>query len=233
MRFEDLASDAGRGAADLGSRSPRPSLESVLELRRRARIAGWVTAVAAVLAVFGAGFLLSARGGTEGPVAAPITTSTTTTTLNAAVGASRDTCPVTLPGDEPFTPADALPDGPPDLYDSVWYGTPELWTMLNHEGESWDALPVAADGTLTQKTFWWREGFNQIDSPQQDITVTLDDLGGLAPGVEFGNQGTGGFRPDIGHFMLVGIDIPGPGCWRITAEHRGVSLSYVAWVSTE
>lgn len=44
-------------------------------------------------------------------------------------------CPVTVPGAIAFTPLSEAPEGPPSVYDEVWYGTPELWTMINPQGE--------------------------------------------------------------------------------------------------
>ena len=249
MRFDELASRAGKAAAGVGRRAERPSFGQVLAARRRALIAGWLTSVAVVVAVVGAALLWPARGANPTPAAGPITTTTsdpattptsapesTTTTLGAEGAISitdggREACPVTLPGDEPFTPASDTPEGPPLSYQSVWYGTPELWTRLNHQGEEWNNLPVGSDGSLTQKTFWWRDGYSMSDEPRPDITVTLDHLNGSSPSVEVGGPGTNGGHPDLGEFMIVGLEIPQSGCWRITAKYRGTTLSYVAWAA--
>ena len=140
----------------------------------------------------------------------------------------RSTCPITLPGDQPFTPVDSTPEGPPASYSSVWYGSPELWTRLGSDGEIWEALPIAADGTLTQKTFWWRQGFSMAEEGQPNITVMIQAVSG-GPAIAFGNPGTSGSNPELGQFMLVGISIPDEGCWKITAEYRGSTVSYVTW----
>jgi hypothetical protein len=31
--------------------------------------------------------------------------------------------------------------------------------------------------------------------------------------------------------MLVGIDIPAAGCWEITGQYKGTTLSFVVWVA--
>ena len=36
---------------------------------------------------------------------------------------------------------------------------------------------------------------------------------------------------DIGSAMLVGIDIPAAGCWEITGQYKGTTLSFVVWVA--
>jgi hypothetical protein len=33
--------------------------------------------------------------------------------------------------------------------------------------------------------------------------------------------------------MLVGVEIPEPGCWRVTADYRNASLSYVVWIAND
>jgi hypothetical protein len=30
--------------------------------------------------------------------------------------------------------------------------------------------------------------------------------------------------------MLVGVEIPTPGCWKISGQYRGAEVSYVVWV---
>lgn len=136
-------------------------------------------------------------------------------------------CPLTVPPQPAFIPPKPYPPHPPDLYQSVWYGTAALWTMLDPEGEVWEDLPEE-DGRFTQKTFWWSEGYSPKDEPAAPISVTgrrLDRSGSF----EAGGPGGGGFRKDIRSFMLVGLEIP-PGCWELTATYRGADLSYVVLV---
>jgi hypothetical protein len=149
----------------------------------------------------------------------------TTMTATEAVG-SQDACPLTIPPQPGFAPPKPYPQQAPDLYQAVWYGTPALWTMLGPDGEVWEDLPED-DGRFTQKTFWWSDGYPPRGEPTPSITVTgrrLDRQGSLETG-----PGTGGFREDIGSFMLVGIEIPA-GCWELTARYRDAELSYVVLV---
>lgn len=141
-------------------------------------------------------------------------------------------CPVTVPGTTPFIPAAQVPDGPPTSYAAVWYGTPDLWTMVRHQGEVWTGLPVQSDGSLTQKIFWWVEGSFVSQEPQPDIAVSAERLDAPAPTFR-AEPGNLGGHVDLGVFTVVGLEIPEPGCWRITAEYMNTSLSYVAWVAGE
>jgi hypothetical protein len=100
--------------------------------------------------------------------------------------------------------------------------------MIGREGEVWTNLPAASDGAITQKTFWWTDDA-AVGGPDVEITVSAERLGG--PPLAFtADQGTNGGHPELGVFTVVGLDIPKAGCWRITAEYQGASLSYVAWV---
>lgn len=132
-------------------------------------------------------------------------------------------CPVTVLGEGAFTPTSEAPDGPPQMYDAVWYGTPELYTMINPDGRS--SLNRWLGG---EKTFWWSENF-AISEHEPDIDVTARRLDGKT--TYQASQTTHGMRDDIGDFMLVGVTLPEPGCWEVDASYQGASLSYVIWVA--
>ncbi|HVR80447.1 MAG TPA: hypothetical protein VMS99_18900 [Acidimicrobiia bacterium] len=132
---------------------------------------------------------------------------------------------MTVPGHDAFTPASETPDDLSPGDDAVWYGTAELWTQIQPieqvRNRSW---------LLGAKTFWWSESFpgGAIEG-FPSITVTAEHLDGIAPTAE-GGRGTNGFHPDLGDFMLVGVQLPETGCWKLTAEYKGASLSYVMWI---
>jgi hypothetical protein len=48
--------------------------------------------------------------------------------------------------------------------------------------------------------------------------------------VRLASRATNAHAGDIGHAMLVGLSIPGSGCWEVSAEYQGATLSFVAWV---
>lgn len=233
MDFEELASRAGDRASDIGRRADRPPFADIQRERLRQAWFAAPAAAAAVVLIVMATIWLWPAAEPSAPVAATVTTTTSAETTSPAVGGDRDSCPVTVPGESPFTPASEAPDGPPDMYDAVWYGTPELWTMLGREGQVWRGLPVGSDGSLTQKTFWFAQGYVFDEEPAPDITVTAENIDGSAPTIQAGGPGTNGTHVDLGSFMLVGLEIPTRGCWRITAEYRDATLSYVAWVTDE
>lgn len=141
---------------------------------------------------------------------------------------TRSPCPVTTP--EPvFTPSDraAAPARPPVAYAAAWYGDDSLFTMIDREGERWHDLPAGPPG-FGQKTFWWSADFDPDREFTPSIGVAgerLDAIGHfVAPGP--GSNATA----DFGSAMLVGIDIPSAGCWRLTATYRDADLSIVVWV---
>jgi hypothetical protein len=136
------------------------------------------------------------------------------------------TCDVTRPTD-PFVPPEGYPAEPPPGYDAEWYGTPALWTMLDRDGETWAHLPVAEDGRLSQKTFWWSTDWVPEADPEPNITVVGTRLD--SPWTFRVNPGTNA-SADFGTAMLVGVTLPSPGCWRLTATYLDASLSIVVLV---
>jgi hypothetical protein len=125
----------------------------------------------------------------------------------------------------PDYPAPLQPPAP----DKSWYGSARLWVMLDKNGEAWVRLPQASDGTLTQKTFWWSADFDVNKEPEPAISVQGRQLDGTAHFL-IGGPGTNA-QADFGSAMLVGIDIPGSGCWEVTGAYRGAMLSYVVWAA--
>lgn len=135
-----------------------------------------------------------------------------------------------------FSPESQTPAAPPDVYDVVWYGTPQLWTMLDAGGAVWSDLPTQADGTLTERTFWWSENYSPDDPG--GITVEAKRVDRSAPMVVTTEPAGSGFnpftlQPTHESVTVIGIDLPGPGCWELSAEYEGATLSYVAWVSND
>lgn len=138
-------------------------------------------------------------------------------------------CPITQPTTPLFIPPSPYPPAPPSLYaGEFWSGTAMLWTMVRVDG-TWRALPYH-NGTYTQKIFWWRQGYDYRTEPEPNLTVTGRRLDAPAPPLG-ASRATNGFRDDIGSFMVVGVDIPSPGCWEITGDSAGTVLRFVVWVA--
>ena len=135
-------------------------------------------------------------------------------------------CPLTTPQDPPFVP--------PPPYDKLgfegefWYGSPSLWTAVRQSG-TWEALPHNPEG-YTQKVFWWRDGYSWTNEPEPALIVTAEQLDAKAPPVN-ASKATNAYASDIGSAMLVGIDLPSLGCWKITGKYKGSELSFVVWVA--
>ena len=147
-----------------------------------------------------------------------------------------DGCPVTVPPRPGFAPPDPYPPEPyPSVpsNDAVWYGNAELWTILDSTGAVWSGLPVGKDGHIGDKTLWFSEKFSTAEgedfSGNDDITVTAVDRDGSTPEV-VEEGGVPSFNDDIRNFLLVGLAVPAPGCWEVTASYEGTELSYVMLV---
>ena len=135
-------------------------------------------------------------------------------------------CPVTTAREPRFVP--------PAPYDSLdfdgefWYGTNSLWTTVRQDGV-WDALPHNRNG-YTQKVLWWRDGYVWTEEPEPDLIVTGERLDAAAPAL-LASKATNAYASDIGSAMLVGVDIPTLGCWKITGKYTNLELSFVVWVA--
>lgn len=135
-------------------------------------------------------------------------------------------CPLTVPQDPPFTP-------PPPYSDlgfegEFWYGANSLWTAIPQNGV-WSGLPLNPEG-YTQKVFWWREGYVWNEEPEPTLTVTGERLDASAPPLHV-SKATNAYASDIGSAMLVGVDFPTLGCWKIIGHSKDAELSFVVWVA--
>jgi cytochrome c2 len=148
-------------------------------------------------------------------------------------------CPVSQPSDPPFRPPEPALSEEDELLAApalgsleayFWYGSDSLWTQLRRDGV-WRDLP-RSDGGYVQKIFFASEGYNWREEPLPSLTVSGRrlDVAGLA----FEElEATNGFHPEVGSFMLVGVDIPTAGCWEITGHYQGQALSFVVWVAPD
>jgi hypothetical protein len=140
-------------------------------------------------------------------------------------------CPVTVPPRPGLVPPDPYPSEPP--FKQVWYGTAELWTILDANGAVWRDLSVGKDGSVGNKTLWFSERFSTAENEDfagnADLAVTAERLDGPARTV-VAEGGAPSFNRDTKNFMLVGLNLPKPGCWEVTASYRGAELAYVLQV---
>jgi len=151
---------------------------------------------------------------------------TETSTSEVVPHAPPASCPITVPQSPPFVP--------PAPYDSLgfegefWYGSNSLWTAVRENG-TWEALPHNPEG-YTQKVFWWRDGYVWTEEPEPALTVIAERLDAPSPLIH-ASKATNAFASDIGSAMLVGIDLPTLGCWKITGKYGNAELSFVVWVA--
>jgi hypothetical protein len=153
-------------------------------------------------------------------------TETDTATLEISPPSHPADCPITVPQDPSFVP--------PPPYDKLgqegefWYGSNSLWTAVRRDG-TWKGLPLSQGG-YTQKVFWWREGYDREAEPEPVLMVTAERIDAKAPPGE-SSAATNASAGDIGTAMLVGLNLPTPGCWKITGNDGNSVLSFVVWVA--
>lgn len=161
-----------------------------------------------------------------------ISTPSSTPSLTRVSSAGPNACPVTVP--QPgLVPPDPYPPEPP--FEQVWYGTRELWTILDPNGAVWRGLPVGkGPNAVGDKTLWFSENFSTVEdedfSGDADITLTAVHLDGSARRAVVQTGGQPSFNRDIKNFMLVPLGLPEPGCWEVTARYQGAELTYVLQV---
>lgn len=192
------------------------------------------------LAIFCLGLVSCAApgGGIRGaaaPAGGDATAATTTATdTPAEVDAGRASCPATPPPHPPFAPPEPYPATASQFGgDKVWYGSDELWTLLDTDG-TWEM--VRDKHGLFDKSFWWRAGFDAMRDPNPNLTLTARRLD--VPGPEIaassGDATHGWIENDDGAaFMLTGLQLSTAGCWKITGHYGAKKLSFVVWVTVE
>ncbi len=159
-----------------------------------------------------------------GSPAAPAATAPPATALP---GDPPATCPISKMGGGAYSPPPPFDPHGPDAAE-FWFGSASLWTLLPTDGV-WRQLPLDASG-YTQKTFWWREGYDWQAEPLPKLTVSGKRLDASAPPLS-ASAATNGHEAHLQSFMLVGVQFPTAGCWQVTGHYGGSDLSYVVWVA--
>ncbi|HET7142184.1 MAG TPA: DUF4232 domain-containing protein, partial [Candidatus Limnocylindria bacterium] len=138
-------------------------------------------------------------------------------------------CPVTRPPSPTFIPPSdyvAVPASSSEF----WYGNAGLFVLLPADG-SWVGLPYHDDAYF-QKVFWGHQGYNWLTEQQPNITVTGRRLDAPAPPLE-ADRPTNAASPDMGSMMLTGVNFPTRGCWEVSGEYQGNTLSFVVWLGAD
>jgi hypothetical protein len=94
-------------------------------------------------------------------------------------------------------------------------------------GGTWQGLN--SEGNYVTKLVFWRQGFDWVKEPRPELVVTAARLDAKGPSVAVTNAQPA-FIGNGPSAMMIGLGIPGSGCWQITAHHRGASLEFVVSV---
>jgi hypothetical protein len=137
-------------------------------------------------------------------------------------------CPITVPPAPEFVPPVGPSSPQPSLPNEFWFGSKDLWTSIPTHAV-WSSLPLNPEG-YTQKVFWWREGYVWDKEPEPNLIVTGERLDAAAPRLRV-SRATNAYASDIGSAMLVGVDFPALGCWKITGKYNDSELSFVIWIA--
>lgn len=135
-------------------------------------------------------------------------------------------CPVTINTTSFEAPAPYSSNAP--WPSEFWFGSEHLWTALPINGV-WAGLPNNPEG-FTQKIFWWSSLFSLKDELEPALVVFGERLDAKAPPLKV-SRATNASAKDIGDAMLVGVDFPTLGCWKITGQYKKTGLDFVVWVA--
>lgn len=113
---------------------------------------------------------------------------------------------------------------------SFWLGTEKLWIVLPKAGQvwGWAPRPPGHEHDLTAKVFWGSVDFDYHKEEDYSLKVTGRRLDGDAPPLVVDKVTNALFVPHAA--MLTGVIVPAPGCWEITGNYKGETLSFVVWV---
>ncbi len=103
-----------------------------------------------------------------------------------------------------------------------WYGSEALAVVLAEDGR-W---AITSPGSrIAVKLFIWSVGYKPW--METNLSVRIESLSG-GPNDASVKDITNAKSPSLGGWtMLAGIDFPSVGCWRLTLDYLGQSLSFV------
>jgi hypothetical protein len=124
----------------------------------------------------------------------------------------------------------ACPTTAPDPETKLYGDENGLQVFISREGV-WDQLPPGRDGGYGQKIFWKYPGYSWTEDQTPDLDITAEQLDGEGYFVQT-EPATNAFAESLyGSAILTGVGFPQAGCWQITGEYRGATLTFVVWVS--
>lgn len=126
---------------------------------------------------------------------------------------SASECPVTLQTNSP------VETGLSDTVTHDWYGSEKLAALIPKDGH-WMGMGPESD--YGDKFWWWRKGFNAKTEARPDLIVTASRIDVTAPSVET-QYATSGWN-STWNAMLVGMEFPTSGCWKVTGRYAGETV---------
>ena len=134
--------------------------------------------------------------------------------ISCPVAIADENCPRTIGANKVF--AEPWPQA------DTWFGTEALAVMLPRDG----IWPTTVPGHLIAvKLFWYSSGFEAGMERNFAGRIERIDEGPidavLSSPTNAGGESLGAWT------ILTGIDFPSAGCWRITGEYLGQSLTFV------
>jgi len=155
--------------------------------------------------------------------ATPQTQSTSAATTQDDVPKS---CPITKPPVHPF-----VPPYPAEFYPGYfWFGTEKLWINLPADGTWKLGHYNPSETAFRQKLLWWHKGFERLNDSEPILKVAGKRLDSPAPTFEE-EESASTYGGANSQFIVVGLDIPTLGCWKITGRFGTAEVSFVIWVT--
>jgi hypothetical protein len=84
-------------------------------------------------------------------------------------------------------------------------------------------------GGIGNKVFFWSRHWDWRTELEPELVLTATRLDEQARSVRV-TPATNAHGSDIRHAILSGLTLTAPGCWQLTADYSGYTLSYVVWV---
>lgn len=127
-------------------------------------------------------------------------------------------CPITA-GAEPVPPEVRFSRPVPWVQeDSGWFGNSALWVSLPPDGILPTRISLEEPSEFNTKFPWWRLSPGEL-SVETSRPGSDESVQGSAPS----GYGQTGFNPS-------GLVFGGQGCWEVTGNVGGESLTFVVWV---
>src|SRR5688572_12718339 len=118
--------------------------------------------------------------------------------------------------------------GKPFPSSARWYGSETLAVILRPDG-IWRGMGPSHN--FRDKLFWWSEGFKP--GLESNLKVTGKRLDADSGPADISSATNAKAESLGGWAMLVGVEFPSAGCWKITGSYLGQELSFVVEVSAD